>query len=197
MARGAPNIPETSVSLIRAISSDPGSDRWHEMYARYREPMRAFLAARFPTLGDPDDVVQETMVALARRLADAGWRYAPDEKGHFRNYLMGILKHKAADTLARRMREAETRDALRTLPRQAPGGDDPDLRRSALEVALAQLFADDGVSALHKTVFKCVALGGEAPADAARRLGISRANVDKIRSRMVERLRGLMSTLLA
>lgn len=193
---GGVRIPETSVTLISEISGNPGSVRWSEMFDRYKEPMVAFLASRYPTL-EADDIVQETMIALSSRLGK--WRYSPDEKGHFRNYLMGILKHKAEDAMAKRVRESKARERLKSMP-DASGGEKErelrELRANALEVALDQLMADESVNALHKTVFRCVAIQKEPPETVAARLAISRANVDQIKKRMIVRLRSLMETLL-
>lgn len=180
------SIPPTSVSLLRDISSDPQSERWSELYRRYCEPMFAFARAKFPTL-ETEDLVQETMAALVERMP--GYKYLPDEKGHFRNYLMGILKHKAMDALNRRSREAAARKGLRDEPRpEGADADDSEWRAAALEVAIEQLMADKSVNALHRTVFRRVALMRERPEDVAREFGISRGNVDVIKKRLLERL---------
>jgi len=179
-----PAVPPTSVSLLRTLADDSTSSRWDEFYSRYEGVMRAFLADRFPSL-EPDDVIQETMAALVRKMPS--YRYLPDRNGHFRNFLVGILKHKAMDALSRRSRESSAREALRKEPRPAASEDD-EWRVSAMEVALAQLLADDSVNAMHRTVFRRVALMHEKPSDVASALGISRANVDAIKKRMIERL---------
>lgn len=44
-----------------------------------------------------------------------GYHYTPDSNGHFRSYLMGILKHKAEDALRRETREMGRRDRLQRL----------------------------------------------------------------------------------
>ncbi len=185
-------VPRTSVSLIRSLADDPQSARWTELYARYEESMRAFLRENYPTL-EADDVIQETMIALAKRLPN--YRYLPDEKGHFRNYLTGILKHKAMDAVARRTREAAVREDLRTQPREKAEADS-DWRAEALEVAIAQLLADDSINPLHRTVFRHVALMRERPDDVAARFGTSRANVDQIKRRLISRLSEMMTSLL-
>jgi RNA polymerase sigma factor (sigma-70 family) len=191
------DIPKTSVSLLREIQGDPQSARWVELYMRYSEPMAGFVKSRFPTL-EAEDLIQETMAALAERLP--GYIYQPDEKGHFRNYLMGILKHKAMDALSRRSREASAREALRKEPRRAatqPGDDDEEWKTSALEVAISQLLADESLNALHRTVFRHVALNRESPEDVAREFGISRGNVDVIKKRMIDRLSEMVARLTA
>jgi len=194
---GSANIPVTSVSLLREITGNPSSVRWQEMYDRYRRPMAAFVASRFPSL-DPEDVIQETMFALSARLGE--WRYSPDDKGHFRNYLMGILKHKATDALKRRARDAKTKSAVKTLAETAHEDGDAELdelRKNALEVAVGRLMADDGVNETHKSVFRCVVFGREPPSEVAARFGVSRANVDQIKSRLTSRLKETVAKLMA
>lgn len=195
---GMGDIPKTSVSLLREIQGDPQSARWVELYMRYSGPMAGFARSRFPTL-EAEDLIQETMAALAERLP--GYIYQPDEKGHFRNYIMGILKHKAMDALSRRSREASAREALGKEPRRAatpPGEtDDNEWKTSALEVAISQLLADESVNALHRTVFQHVALNRESPEDVAREFGISRGNVDVIKKRMIDRLSEMVARLTA
>lgn len=186
-------IPLTSVSLIRTLADDPQSVRWGELYRLYEAPMRAFLQQRFPSL-EADDLIQETMVALAKRLPD--YRYTPDEKGHFRNYLMGILKHKAMDQLARRTREAAVRADLQNQP-AARALDDDGWKADAVEVAIAQLLADESVNPLHRTVFRHVGLMHEKPEDVAAAFGLTRSNVDQIKKRMIARLSTLVEALLA
>lgn len=188
------SIPKTSVSLIRALADDPQSGRWDELYLRYEGAMRAFLAAKFPTL-EADDVLQEAMVALSRRIPE--YRYAPDEKGHFRNYLLGILRHKAADAVAARMREADAREGMRkdSSPARPDADDAAEWRRDALEVALGQLMSDAAVNPMHRAVFRHVALEGESPESVAARFGVSRDNVDQIKRRMLERLKRLVSRM--
>ena len=160
--------------------------------------MAGFARSRFPTL-EAEDLIQETMAALAERLP--GYIYQPDEKGHFRNYIMGILKHKAMDALSRRSREASAREALGKEPRRVatpPGEtDDNEWKTSALEVAISQLLADESVNALHRTVFQHVALNRESPEDVAREFGISRGNVDVIKKRMIDRLSEMVARLTA
>ena len=59
------------------------------------------------------DIIQETLVAPCRALPS--YRYAPDEKGHFHNYLTGILRNKALRQLRKDRQRAEfTADLQRT-----------------------------------------------------------------------------------
>ncbi len=50
--------------------------RWFaEEVQPHEAALRAYLQARFPTLGDPDDLVQETYARLLRAKANGGVRY--------------------------------------------------------------------------------------------------------------------------
>lgn len=185
-------VPVTSVSLLRALSDDPQSVRWNELYQRYQPAMAGFLQANYSSL-EQDDVIQETMVALFKKLPD--YRYTPDEKGHFRNYLMGILKHKAMDALERRKREAEKKDRLASEPVQ-PLRQDDSWRDAALEVAIQQLLTDEDINARHREIFRCVALEHQKPETVAEKFGVSRGNVDQIKRRLIERLSEIVAKLV-
>ncbi len=195
-------VPATSVSLLRDIASGTENARWAEFVRIYEEPMRAFLAARFPSV-EADDVLQETMIALMRVMPD--YHYTPDGNGHFRNYLVGILKHKAEDAIRRQSRESDRRERIRKsaadAPRRAhaPGeaDDEEGWRLAAMNAALEQMLSDESVNARSREVFRHVALLHEPPAEVAAAFGISRANVDQIKRRLVLRLSELVKTMTA
>jgi len=97
-------IPTTSTTLLRNIAHDSQHARWSEFVTRYRPMMEAFLREYFPSV-EADDVIQETLIAVCAALPS--YRYAPEEKGHFHNYLTGILKNKALRQLSKDHRQAE------------------------------------------------------------------------------------------
>ena len=195
-------IPTTSRTLLRDLGKDARSPRWEEFVARYRPMMEAFLAARYPSLAqEADDLVQETLVALLRALPD--YRYAPGEQGSFHNYLTGILRNKAAMLLRRRAAES-VRDARASAEpdppqsradEEAAARDEDEWRDAVLQIALRQLLADDSVQERTKQVFVRVAVNGEDPASVAEAFGVSRNAVDQMKSRMMRRLRDLVSAL--
>ena len=115
-------LPATSITLLKALSGESDSARWTEFFRKYEGPMRAFLAARYPSV-EADDVIQETLKALAKRLPN--YHYVPDEKGHFHNYLMGIVRHKADDAIRAQAREAAKLERFKAAGAgvQAPAAD--------------------------------------------------------------------------
>jgi len=189
------NAPVTSITLLKGLASGTDNARWAEFFRIYEQPMRSFLQSRFPSV-DADDAIQETMVALTRRMPD--YHYTPDRNGHFHNYLTGILKHKAEDALRREARESGKRDKLKERgAADAPREDPDDWKLAAMNAALEQLLSDESVNARAREVFRHVALMHEPPAEVAAAFGLARANVDQIKRRMVQRLSVLVSSMTA
>ena len=183
-------IPTTSSTLLRDIAQDAQNVRWGEFVTRYRPMMEAFMCERFPSL-EADDIIQETLVALCRVLPS--YRYAPDEKGHFHNYLTGILRNKAL----RALRKLEQDEALRA--DYAKGEnlfiDQPSYRESLFELALRQFLSDDSIADRTKRIFERTAMNGESPESVAESFKMTRHAVDQAKSRAMIRLREIMKGL--
>ena len=192
--------PKTSITLLKAIANNAESVRWAEFCRAYDAPMRAFLAARYPSV-DPDDAIQDTLITLLRVLPE--YTYLPDEKGHFRNYLLGILKYRALDILRRRERDGRIYQGLReedaetfAAPEPAVDEEEEAWKRSACESALAQLLANERISESTRQIFRHVALNHEPPEAVAAAFGTTRNNVDQIKNRMVAKLHELIVALV-
>lgn len=189
----------TSTTLLKAIGADANSPRWTEFVARYQSVMESFLAERFPDV-DADDVMQETLIVIARKLPN--YRYAPDTKGHFRNYLLGILKNKAREEQKRRNRvvraEEAAKESVATSQAVSPDEDAEakGWRLAAYEVALQQLLADPRHSERTRQIFIRTALKGESPVSVAALFGTTRNNVDQTKNRMTAELKELARRLV-
>ena len=199
----------TSTTLLKAIGADADSPRWSEFVARYRPMMEAFLRERFPSV-DADDVIQETLIAVCAALPS--YRYAPEEKGYFHNYLTGILRNKALRQLHKDRRQSEIADELRrdvavapdategmaTAPRPPSGmmaDDEQSWRETLVEIALQQLMSDESIHSRTRQVFLRLAVNGEKPDDVAAAFGIERNAVDQIKNRMMPRLQKIVAAL--
>ena len=188
-------VPVTSISLLKVLGEDSQSPRWREFLRMYASTIDGFLFKHFPTV-DAEDVVQETLRALVEKLPL--YEYDPDTKGHFRNYLIGIVRFKAIEQLKRRKREADLRVELEANAQfewecemQSYSVDLRNWQREAYEAALAQFMADKSISTRDKEIFRRVALQGESPEDVAAIFDIKRNNVDQIKARMVAKLKEL------
>lgn len=188
----------TSITLLTGLSDGSDPSRWTDFYRRYESPMRGFLQSNFPSV-DQDDVIQETLIALSKALPN--YHYTPDSNGHFRNYLMGIVKHKALDELRKKQSLARLKDGFAkepSIPQSSPLSDEDDgWKMEAMEAALEQVLADDTITPRKREVFRHVALLHESPQDVARQFGISRGNVDQIKKRMIDRLSELITSMTA
>ena len=188
-------VPVTSISLLKVLGEDSQSPRWREFLRMYASTIDGFLFKHFPTV-DAEDVMQETLRALVEKLPL--YEYEPDTKGHFRNYLIGIVRFKAIEQLKRRKRETDLRAELEANAQfewecemQSYSVDLRDWQREAYEAALAQFMADKSISTRDKEIFRRVALQGESPEDVAAIFDIKRNNVDQIKARMVAKLKEL------
>ena len=197
-------IPTTSTTLLRDVASDSQHARWTEFAARYRPMMEAYLRERFPSV-EADDVIQETLIAVCAALPS--YCYAPDEKGHFHNYLTGILRNKALRQFGANRRQAEIAEKVREgvssdgragAPRTPLGtmsDEEQSWRETLVEIALQQLMNDESIQSRTRQVFLRVVVNGEKPDDVAAAFGIERNAVDQIKSRMMPRLQKIVADL--
>ena len=188
-------VPVTSVSLLKVLGEDAQSPRWTEFANNYASTMEGFLFKYFPSV-DAEEVINETLITLVKELPL--YEYDPDTRGHFRNYLIGIVRFKAIEHLKKRKRDAELKEELATkaqfdweYEKRAYSVDLRNWQRDAYEAALAQFMADPKLSARDKEIFRRTALNGESPESVAAIFGIKRNNVDQIKARMVAKLKEL------
>ena len=165
------------------------------------------MRERFPSL-EADDVIQETLIELIRVFPI--YHYSPKEKGHFHNYLTGILRHRALRMMGEEKRRANLVEDMRRVGDnvpyqdgnvgraacpQAAETDEAAWRESLLEIALQQLLADSSIQEQTRLVFTRVAVNGEKPEEVAAAFGIARNAVDQIKSRLMARLKELVAAL--
>ena len=183
-------IPTTSTTLLRDMANGSRHDRWNEFVARYRPMMEAFMCERFPNV-EADDIIQETLVALCKVLPS--YSYAPDEKGHFHNYLTGILRIKALTALRKQRQQDDLKEELRHVAGNA--SEEQSYRKSVFEIALRQFLADESIADRTKRIFERVAINGESPEAVAASFKMKRHAVDQAKSRAMERLREIVKDL--
>ncbi len=167
------------------------------------------MRERFPTV-EADDIIQETFISISRILPS--YRYDPDEKGHFRNYLTGILRNKARHVLDREQHRAQIISEASDLLRddracrdfKATGGlclsrpDEEEIqswRESLFEVALCQFRADESVAERTKRIFERTAINGESPEAVAIAFKMTRHAIDQTKCRALARLREIVKKL--
>ena len=189
------DVPKTSTTLLRDIASDVKNARWSEFVARYRPMCHSYLHRHFPAL-DSDDILQETFAAVAHAMP--GYRYVPSEKGHFRNYLVGVVRNKALMALRSKERDDKLKSAYAeavAAERNGDCADDETWRKSVFEIALQQLMADASIHERTKQIFVRTAIKLESPEEVARSLGVSRNAVDQQKRRTLAKFKALVAAL--
>lgn len=191
-------IPSTSTTLLRQIGGDARHARWAEFIARYSPMCRQYLRRHFPSL-EADDILQETFAALAKALPD--YRYDPQEKGHFRNYLAGILRNKALMALRKRRRDEEVLADYADIEQTSRMGgarvcaSGADWQNAVFEIALRQLMSDPSIHDRTKQIFVRTAIKQEEPDAVAAALGVSRNVVDQQKRRTLAKFKALVAAL--
>lgn len=94
---------QTRWTQVRKAQSDSAEGRQalFDLCAAYYEPVTTFLQRSLP---DPDSAREMSHAFFARLLAGGAISHASEDRGRFRSYLLGALKHFVA-----RQREAEGR----------------------------------------------------------------------------------------
>lgn len=189
-------VPTTSTTLLRDIGSNADNARWGEFVERYQGMMAAYLKANFPSL-EAEDIVQETLMTLSGILPN--YQYDPEAKGYFHNYLTGILRNKARRECEKRARDKASRDAAAAA--FAAGSDAAhdariaEWQKSVYEIAMRELLSDDSIHQRSKQIFLRLSVDGMSPTEVASAYGVERNAVDKIKSRMIARLREIVASL--
>ena len=188
-------VPTTSTTLLRDIGSDVKNARWGEFVERYRGMMTGYLKTYFPVL-EADDVVQETLVALSQVLPN--YRYDPAVTGHFHNYLTGILRNKAYRECERRARAKALQDDLSVILPAQDSKREAEVAKwqeSVFEIAMRELLADAEIHERSKQIFLRLTVDGVPADEVASAYGDERNIVDKIKSRMIARLKTIVAGL--
>ena len=185
---------ETSTGLLRDLARGPGAERWPEFAQRYDPVVRRFLgivAAAHPSIrpDDADDLVQETMLALAGLLPRGGYRRS---RGRFRDFLFGVVRKVATKAssreTARRRREAEAAEGAALA---AAGRADTAALRAEAEAlwraVVDRVFAQGRWSDRAKAVFVRTELGEPVEA-VAREYGMKPNAVHQLRHRASRRV---------
>lgn len=193
---------DTSATMIRVLGGDSLSSRWNEFGAKYIPMLQAYLRDAFPSV-DIDEVIDDTLIAFVSILPD--YQYTEERHGHFRNFIRGVAKNKAREWLRKREKDSEEAAEYREYEqmRREENADDRATARvkkrmnDIAQMALDQVLADKKVSEQSKQIFVRIAINCENPEEVADLFGVTRNNVDQIKSRMMEKLKSLVRSLEA
>ena len=79
-------MDETSISLLERLRHQPAETDWQRLVELYTPLVRGWLRQNAPTLRDSDDLVQDVLAVVVRRIGD----FEHQRTGSFRRWLKSI-----------------------------------------------------------------------------------------------------------
>jgi RNA polymerase sigma-70 factor (ECF subfamily) len=190
---------ETSVSLLERLAGAPTDDDWRRLLDLYQPLLHAWMARAGVNDADADDLVQEILLVVFRRVGGFEWR----GPGAFQAWLRTILAHRVRDYFrGQKYRPTATGDS--DFLRQLDELESPDSALSRLwdrehdehvAASLMQRVQGDFAPVTWQA-FRRHALEGEPAAQVAAALSLSLNSVLLAKSRVLKRLREELAGLV-
>ncbi len=184
-------MAETSASLLDRLRVSPDADAWARLVAIYTPLIRAWLSRLGLSGADADDVTQNVLMVLVRRLGE--FERQP-RAGAFRRWLRTITVNCLRDFWRAERNRPRGGATAQELLEQLEGPEsglslqwdrehDQHVTRQLLEMIRPRFEAGTWEA------FRRTALAGETPAEVAASLGVTVNAVFIARSRVLARLR--------
>jgi RNA polymerase sigma-70 factor (ECF subfamily) len=194
-------VPATSTTLLdQARAGDARG--WQRLEFLYTPLVRWWCRRHGVSRPDNvDDVTQEVFAAVAGKLGG----FTKGAAGSFRSWLYTITRHKAADHFRRARARPEAaggsaaQERLEELPEAVSSSSAPDERASERAILVRralELVRPEFQPRTWEAAWR-VAVEGQRPAEVGAALGMSAGAVHTAKSRMLRRLRVLLSDVLA
>ena len=195
----------TRETLLERVRNLDAQEAWAEFFRVYWRPILCYAHKLGLAEADAQDVLQETMMVLMRRLPT----FEYDRRKKFRNFLLTIVHRKAVAALRGKRRtealplDAPVEEGSEPLAERLAGADSPpfdeqDLERweeSLLAQALAELRHDPAFDRRTLDIFWAYGVEQKSPADVARQFAVKPNNVYQIKNRLSRELRTRVKAL--
>lgn len=195
MTPGGAQSPQTSLSLLDALQQGTGNDAWQRLVDLYAPLIRGWLRRRVIPDCDQDDIVQEVLSVVVRKVGDF---HRVDRAGAFRRWLLNITVNCLRESWrAKRLAGVAAGDTA--FAEKLQQLEDPASSLSRLwEVDHDQYILNRLLDEVKNdfelktwTVFRRITLEGVPAAQAAEEAGISVNAAFIAKSRVLARLREL------
>lgn len=192
-----PSPADTRASLIVRLCDQQDRDAWDEVLAIYGPLVFRMALRQGLQRADAEDVVQQVFTAIFQSVEK--W-LEQSERGRFRNWLIGIGRNVALNTLNRKPKggigvgatEGHDRlDRLKAAEDELASEFDIEYQREVYRWAAQRVQAD--VDPKTWDAFRMTHVDGVSISDTAKRLGIGVGQVYVARSRVMKRLQNLVS----
>ncbi len=183
--------PETSLTWLGRLASAPGDDDWRRLVDAYGPLLATWLACAGVPACDRDDLVQEALLVVFRRVGEFEHR----GPGAFRAWLRGIVANHARKHFEKR-RTAPAIDLDAVAAPDSEIGRRLDLEHDRHLAARAMRIVEGDVAPSTWAAFRRQVVDG-VPAEAvAAELGMTLNSVLLAKSRVLKRLRAALAGLV-
>ena len=190
------NNETTRSSVIRAVADTENEAAWQRFFDLYAGFVFSITRSKGLNDTDADDIVQMVFVDLARNLPS--FKY-DREKGRFRSYLAALVKWRVIDRLKAVRRDAALKAGFMEEVKETGQRDeefaDREWKAVAMDHALRRI--KSSVRPEHYAAFVASTVEGQDTETVMKLYNLSRDNLYQIRKRLSERLRKVMSEVLA
>lgn len=183
---------ETSLTWLGRLVESPSGADWQRLVEVYSPLLSGWLTRAGVAESDRDDLVQETLVVIVRRISE----FEHEHPGAFRGWLRAIL----ANHVKKYYREHAARrcefelddltDPRSSLSQLLDREHDEHMARRVMQVVQQDFTAETW------SAFRRQALEGHRPKDVAQEMGLSLNAVIKAKSRVLKRLRHELERLI-
>ena len=195
----------TRQALLQRLKTPGAEYAWEDFFQVYWLPIVRYGQKLGLQEADAQDVLQETMIEMIRKLP--AFQYDP-AKGKFRNFLLTIV-HRKVRLAQRRMAargeksfeaadgesDRPLADKLTAQDREVVNEQEVLWQQGLLERALVQMRQDPAIEPRSFAVFQDYAILGRPADEVARRHGLKANAVYQIKNRLIIRLRKQMAAL--
>jgi len=190
------NNESTRSSVIRAVADTENAAAWNRLFDLYAGFVYSIARRKGLNDADADDIVQMVFADLARNLPSFQYDRS---KGKFRSYLAGLVHWRVIDRLKAVRRDADLKAGfMEGVKATGPGNDefaDREWKAVAMDNALRRI--KSSVRPEHYAAFVASTVDGQDTETVMKLYNLSRDNLYQIRKRLSERLRKVMSEVLA
>ena len=190
------NNESTRSSVLRAVANTENEAAWQRFFDLYAGFIFSIARSKGLKPEDADDIVQIVFTDLARNLPTFQYDRS---KGKFRSYIAGLVHWRVIDRLKAVRRDAYLKaDFMEEIKAIGPGDDefaDREWQAVAMDHALRRV--KPSVRPEHYAAFVASTVEGQDTETVMKLYNLSRDNLYQIRKRLSERLRKVMSEVLA
>lgn len=190
------NNETTRSSVIRAVADTENAAAWNRLFDLYAGFIFSLARSKGLKPEDADDIVQIVFTDLARNLPTFQYDRS---KGKFRSYLAALVNWRVIDRLKAVRRDADLKaDFMEEVKAIGQGDDefaDREWQAVAMDNALRRI--KSSVRPEHYAAFVASTVEGQDTETVMKLYNLSRDNLYQIRKRLSERLRKVMSEVLA